>query len=49
MTMLTGKSCRVLVAQALLVDFNYVQRECSSTVIVATSLFVPALHLRTGR
>jgi hypothetical protein len=49
MTMLTGKSCRALVAQALLVDFNYMQRECLSTVIVATSLFVPALHLRTGR
>jgi hypothetical protein len=48
MATLTGQSCWGLVAQALLVDFNCVQR-CQSIVIVVPSGCGPVVSLRFGR
>jgi hypothetical protein len=48
MATLTGQSCRALVAQALLVDFYYVQR-CQSIVTVAAVGCDPMTSPRFGR
>jgi hypothetical protein len=48
MAMLTGRSYRGLVAQALLVDFNYVQR-CLSIATVVANLCGPMMSPRTRR
>jgi hypothetical protein len=48
MTTLMSQTCWALVAQALLVDFNYVQR-CQSIVTAAASGCGPVVSPMTGR
>jgi hypothetical protein len=48
MTTLTGQSCRALVAQALLINFNYVQR-CWGFVTAVVVGCGPTVSSRIGK